>query len=187
MKFAQLCLKRHAEKRPAIGEDVIDFMWEFGLPVDRFWGNRFIGRSVPALSLRQAIILEEDRHNLITNDVKRYFDRVQDHQRAIPLMLIWSAGETRLGSLRKQQVPVLITSASIGLALSTVPEARDHPQHTLLTAISAFRDSIPSLFLSKNKIFETNCWSSKRYTTGTITQPELLRRLSEMRFYSWAG
>jgi hypothetical protein len=51
---------------------------ESGIRVDRFWVNRFVWRNVATLRIRQTNSLEEDRHNVIADNVKYYFDCVND-------------------------------------------------------------------------------------------------------------
>jgi hypothetical protein len=48
---------------PATAGNVIDFIWESGVRVNRFWVKPFVGRHIATFSLRQATFLEEDRHS----------------------------------------------------------------------------------------------------------------------------
>jgi hypothetical protein len=113
--------------------------------------NRLVGHSPVTCSLCQAIFLEEDWHNIIADGIKVYFDWVKHHLQIVPSMLIWTANEAK-----KQQVLTLIVSANTGPGLITVPEIRCDSQVTFLIAISAFGDSIQSLFLSKHNTSEKN-------------------------------
>jgi hypothetical protein len=115
-----------------------------------------VGWNAATVCLHQAIFLEEDRRNIIADDVKHYFDCIKNHLRAGPLMPIWNADETRIGSPPKQQVPAVVVFASTGPGLITAPESRDDSQLTFLTASSVFGGAIPPLFLSESQTFEKN-------------------------------
>jgi hypothetical protein len=140
-------------------------------------GEPFGWRSLATLRLRQVTFLEENCHNIIVDDIKLYFDCVKHHLQTIPSVFIWTANEARVGSPKKQQVLVLIVSVSTGPGLITVPESRLDSQLTLLIAISRFTDSIPSLFLSKNKTSEKNRLAEEQqgeeddYTIRTSLKP----------------
>jgi hypothetical protein len=101
-----------------------------------------VGRNVATLRFRQASFLEEDRYNVITGDVKRYFDCVKDYLRTIPSVFVWNVDETRIGSPKKRQVPIVIISARTAAGLVTVPESRGDSQLRLLTTISPVGDSM---------------------------------------------
>jgi hypothetical protein len=137
-------------------EHIIDFLWESGARVDTFWANRFMGRDVATLPVHQATFLEGDRHKAVVDGIKRYFDCAKSRLRTVPSMAAWNADQTRFGPTKKRQVPILIISASTRSEIITPRENRDHPQLTLLTAISALGDSISGLFLSKTETFEKN-------------------------------
>jgi hypothetical protein len=183
----QFCLKRQAEKRPASVEDVIEFMGESGVQVDRFWGNRFVVRNSGTLTLRQATYLEEDRHTVVADDLKRYFDCAANHLQTIPSQFVWNPDETRVGAPKKQKAPRVTVSVETGPEPITVPESRDDSQLTLLTAISAFGDSIPPLFITKNKTFEKNLLAQQQLFEGhdyTIrTAPKTF--MTEVLFIDW--
>jgi hypothetical protein len=119
------CLKRQAEKQPVSVENVIDFMRESGVQVDRFWVHRFLKRNVDTLALREASFLEKDRHNVITDDLKRYFHCVESQIRTVPSPFAWNTDETRVGAPTKQQAPRVIIAAHTGPEVITVPEIRD--------------------------------------------------------------
>jgi hypothetical protein len=82
-----------------------------------------------------------------------------------------------IGSPKKQKVPVVNTYANTSPGLTTVAESPDDSQHTLLTNISTFGDSIPLLFLSKRDFLKRIDWPSNRDMKNTITQKELLWRI----------
>jgi hypothetical protein len=104
----QFCLKRQAEKRPASVEDFIEFMGESGVQIDRFWVDRFVERNSATLILRQATYLGQDRHAVVADDLKRYFDCASHHLKTIPSQFVWNADETRVGAPKKQKAPRVI-------------------------------------------------------------------------------
>jgi hypothetical protein len=124
--------------------------------VDRFWVNRFMGHNIATLNLHQAIFREEDIHDGITDDTKRYFDQAQNRMRTFPSTVVGNTDQTKVGSLKRQQVVIITIFIGTGPGLVTVPESRDDSQITLPTTISAFGSPIPLLLLSKNKRFKKN-------------------------------
>jgi hypothetical protein len=150
-----------------------------GVPVDRFWVNRFVEQKAGTLTLGQATCLEEDRHTVVADDLKRYFDCAANHLQTIPSQFVWNPDETRVGAPKKQKAPRVIVSIQTGPEPITVPEIRDDSQLTLLTAISAFGDSIPPLFITKNKTFEKKSISA----TAVIRRPRLYDSNCSKDFY----
>jgi hypothetical protein len=122
--------------------------------VGRFWVTRIVERNTEKLALRQAVFLEKDRYNVNSNDVKAYFDRCRTQLAMIPFPFVSNADETQVGAPKKRQPLRVLVSAQTGPGHITVPETRDDPQLTLLTATSAFGDSAPPSFVSKNTAFE---------------------------------
>jgi hypothetical protein len=95
-------------------------------------------------------------HNAVADGMKGDFDCVKSHTRTVLSMVVWSADQTRAGSPKKRQVPIVTMAARTGLELATARENRDHSQLTLLRVISALGASVSRLFLSKTKTFEKN-------------------------------
>ena len=152
--LVELCLKRQAERNPLTVEDVIEFMGAKGRQVDRFWVNRFVERHNQKLALQQAILMEKARHDVSADDLKLYFTHLSEHMQKVPSPFVWNADETRIGAPKKQRAPEVIVAKETRPGTTTVPEERDDTQLTLLTAISAFGDSIPPLIISKNQTYE---------------------------------
>jgi hypothetical protein len=71
---------------------------------------------------------------------------------------------------------------------TTVPAARDDAQLTLLTAISAFADSIPPLIISRNQTFEKSILTERQLDEGhdyvIRNGPKTLR--TEVLFIDWS-
>jgi hypothetical protein len=67
---------------------------------------------------------------------------------------VWNADETRIGKPKKQETPDVSISATTKTGTVTIADEREDNQLTVLTAISAFEDSIPPLFITGNKAFE---------------------------------
>jgi hypothetical protein len=130
-------------------------MREADKQIDRFWVNRFMERNAENLALRQAPFLEEDRHNVDPDEIKSCLNCCKDRLKTIRYMFVWNVDKTRVRAAKKQQAPNVIVSSQAGPGLITVPENRADSQLTLLAGISAFGDSTPPFFISKNKMFET--------------------------------
>jgi hypothetical protein len=186
-KLVQFCLLRQADRHPAAVEDVIDYMKESGAQVDRFWVRRFVERNADVLAIRQATLLEEDRHNVSPDDLRNYFDSVARRLKTIPSPFVWNADETRVGAPKKLQPPQVIVSSKSGPEPITVPAIRDDSQLTLLTAISAFGDSIPPFFLSRNQTFEKGLLAQQMFFEGhdymIRTAPKSF--MTELLFIDW--
>jgi hypothetical protein len=150
----QFCLFRQSQKSPVTIQDAIDFLNENGVQVDRFGVWRFVDRNSEVFTFQQAISLEKDRHDVSSDDLKRYFEAMMVHLRTVPSIFVWNADETRVGAAKKQTRPEVIVDARTQAGTVTIAQERDDSQLTMLTAISAFGDSLPPMFITKNKTFE---------------------------------
>jgi hypothetical protein len=107
------------------------------------------------LCFQKAQLLDKDRHDVSPDEVRNYFDTVAGQLKAIPSPFVQNVDETRVGC-----------STDTKPGSITVPEKQDDAQLTLLTAISAFRDSICPLFISKLKIFEKAFLAAQKLCEG---------------------
>jgi hypothetical protein len=186
-KLIALVLTRQAERNPMTVEDVIEFMARDGRQVDRFWVYRFVEHNADKLALHEAVLLEEARQQVSADDLTRYFDVAAAHLNDVPSLFVWNADETRIGSPKKQHAPQVIVSTDTPPGITTVAAMRDDAQMTLLTAISAFGDSIPPLIISKNQTFEKVLLADRELYEGhdyTIrTAPKTF--ITEVLFIDW--
>jgi hypothetical protein len=120
--------------------------------VDRFWVTRFGERNNNKLALQEAVLIEKERHKVLGDDLKRYFEAVDSHLKKVPSLFVCNADETRIGPPKKQHTLLVIVSKDTRLGTTTVLEARDDAQSTLLAATSALGDSIPPRIISKTKM-----------------------------------
>jgi hypothetical protein len=122
--------------------------------VDRFWIRNFVMRHKEQLCLQKARVLEKDRYNVFPDEVRSYFDAVASQLKVIPSPFVWNVDETMVGCPKRIAQPEVIVATNTKPGSVTMPEERDDPQLTLLTAISAFGDSTCPLFISKSKTFD---------------------------------
>jgi hypothetical protein len=184
----QFCFRRQAENFPATFEDVIDFMRELKVIVDRFGVRRFLEGNAATLTLHQSTFLEKERHAVRREALQSYFECAAEHLKTVPPLFVWNTDEIRVGAPKKQQAPLVIVAATTPAdATVTVPEIRDDSELTLLTAISAFGDSIPPLFISKNKTFEKTALVARQLFEGhdytMRTAPKTC--ITEVLFIDW--
>jgi hypothetical protein len=77
-------------------------------------------------------------------------------------LFIWSANETGVGIPKKCHSPQVIVAKQTRPRTVAVPKERDDSQLTMLTAISAFEDSTPPMFISKNKTFRSEALAEQQ-------------------------
>jgi hypothetical protein len=107
---------------------------------------------------QKARVLENDRHDVSPDKLRSYFDTVADQLKVIPSPFVCKVDETRVGCPKRIAQPEVIVATNRKPGSVTVLEEWDDAQLTLLTAISAFRDSTCPLSISKLKTFEkTSC------------------------------
>jgi hypothetical protein len=165
-EVVRFCLTRQHERAPATFTDVIDFLKTKGVAVDRFWVRHFVQRQQERLCAQKAKILDKERHDVSPDDVRRYFQTLDGQLKSIPSAFVWNADETRVGCPKKSSAPEVIVAANTRPGSVTIPEVRDDAQLTLLTAISAFGDSTPPLFISKLKTFEEPLLATQKLYSG---------------------
>jgi hypothetical protein len=153
-RLVQCCLPRQAENDPVTIQDAIDFMNQNGLQIDRFWVYRFIKRNGETFTKQTAILSEKERREVSEQNIKSYSDAIVLHLQKVPSVFVWDAAETRVGSAKRRSSPEVIAAKDIQPGSVIVADERDDGQLTLLTAISAFGDSIPPMFITKNKTFD---------------------------------
>jgi hypothetical protein len=127
-----------------------------GVSVDRFWVRNFVMRCKEQLCFQKARVLEKDRHDASSDEVRSYFNTAAGQFKAIPSPFVWNVDEARVGCPKRIAQPEVIVATNTKPGSITVPEERDDAQLTLLTAISAFGVSTCPLFISKLKTFEKN-------------------------------
>jgi hypothetical protein len=104
-----------------------------------------------------------------------------------PSLSVRNADGTRVGASKKEQGPLVIVSVRTHLKTCiTVAQTCDDAQLALLTAISAFGDSIPPLFISKSKSFEKQAdqqlFEHRNYTIRTAPK----NFMTEVLFIDWS-
>jgi hypothetical protein len=128
-------------------------MAQNGTQINRFWINRSVKRKNNVFTIQTANLLEKERHNISEEDVRNYFDTVLVQLKKISSLFVCNADETRIGFAKKCLSPQVILVKQTRLRTVIVSKGRNDSQLTMLTAISAFGDSIPPTFISKNKTF----------------------------------
>jgi hypothetical protein len=78
------------------------------------------------------------------------------HLQKVSSFFVWNADETRVGKPKKQEALDVVVSPTMKTGPVTIAEECDDSQLRVLTAISAFGDSVPLFFITKNKTFEKN-------------------------------
>jgi hypothetical protein len=134
----RFCLRRQQERQPVTFSDVIDYLGEKLIVVGRFWAYRFVSRHSQILAVQRARYLKKDHHNVSADDIMVYFDSISVQLTSIPSVFFWNSDETRVGSAKHMSPPEVIVASGTKPGSVTIPEVRDDPQLTLLTAISAF-------------------------------------------------
>jgi hypothetical protein len=87
--------------------------------------------------------------------MKSFLEAVSLHVQKGPSTFVWNADETRVGAPKREARPEVIVASRTDPETLTVAEERDDNQLSVLTAISAFGGSIPPMFISKRKTFES--------------------------------
>jgi hypothetical protein len=131
----------------------IDFMTQNHSQINRFEINRFVKRNNNVLTIQTANLLEKERHQVSEEDLRYYFDTVSIQSEKVPSLLLWNADETRVGIPKKCASSQVIVAQQTRPRIVTVPNERDDSELIMLTAITAFGDSTPPMFISKNKTF----------------------------------
>jgi hypothetical protein len=134
--------------------------------VNRFWVRNFVMRHKEQLCFQKARVLEKDRHDVSSDEVRSYFDTVAGQFKAIPSPFVWKVDETRVGCPKWIPQPEAIVATNTKPGSVKVPEERDDAQLTLLMAISAFGDSTCPLFVSKLKTFEKALLAAQKLYEG---------------------
>jgi hypothetical protein len=147
-------LQRQAEKKPVTVQAPIDFVNERRTPVDRLSVKRFVERNRAMIIFQHTRFIEKERHEVSEEYIKRYFEAPTIHLQNLPSFFVWNADERRVGKRKNQEAPDATVSATAKSGTVTIVEERDDGQLTVLTAISASGNSIPPLFITRNKPFE---------------------------------
>jgi hypothetical protein len=96
----RFCLRRQQEQQPVTFFDVIDYLGEKSIVVDRFWVHRFVDRQSQMLAVQRAKCLEKDRHDVSADDIRVYFESISAQLTSIPSAFQKNADETRVGSAK---------------------------------------------------------------------------------------
>jgi hypothetical protein len=145
--------------------------------MNRFWINRFVKRNNNVLTIRPLNLLEKERHNVSEEDLRNYVDTMSIRFEKIPSLFVWNADETRVGTSKKCASPQVIVAKQTQPRTVTVAKGCDDSQLTIRTAISAFADSPPSMFMSKNKTFISEAVAEQPFITIMATSLEILPKL----------
>jgi hypothetical protein len=121
--FVRFCLQRQQERQPITFSDVIDYLGEESMVVDRFWVYRFVSRHSQMLAVRQARYLEKDSHDVSADDIRMYFESISAQFTSIPSAFFWNVDETRVGSA-KYMSPLFALISGQGLS-ELNPSARE--------------------------------------------------------------
>jgi hypothetical protein len=127
-RFMQFCLRHQPERNPVTVEESIEFLGEQGMQVDRSWMTRFVEHNESKLALQETVSIEKERHEISVDDLKRYFPTVDSSLKKVPSLFVWNGNETRIGSPKKQHIPLVIVSKDTRPGTTTVPAARDDAQ-----------------------------------------------------------
>jgi hypothetical protein len=98
--------------------------------------------------------LEREPAEILENNLNHYFDTVMIRLQNALSRFVWNADETRAQISEMHVAPDLIVAKQTPPGTVTITEEHNDSQMTLLAWIPAFEDSIPPLFISKNKTFE---------------------------------
>jgi hypothetical protein len=145
----RFCLRRQQERQLVTFSDVIDYLGEKLIVVDRFWVYQFVSRHIQMLALQWANYLEKDRHDVSADDIRVSFESINAQLTSIPSEFFWNADETRVGSVKLMSPSDVIVASGTKPSSVIIPEIRDDAQLTLLMAILAFADSTYPYFISK--------------------------------------
>jgi hypothetical protein len=105
----------------------------------------------------------------------------------VPSLFVWNAYETRIGSPKKQRPPQVIVAKDAPLGTTTVAAVGDDAQLTLLTAISAFGDSIPPRIITKNRTYEKYLLAEHQLCEGHdyVIRNAAKTFITEVLFIQW--
>jgi glycine cleavage system regulatory protein len=81
------CLILQSEKTPVIVQDIIDFMNDNGVQINRLWVRKFNERSNEVLTFQQMRIFETKR-TVSEDDLQRSFDAFAVHLRHEPSLFV---------------------------------------------------------------------------------------------------
>jgi 4-hydroxybenzoate polyprenyltransferase len=165
----------------------IDFLAQNGTQINRFWINRLVKRNNNVIAIQTANLLRKERHNVSEEDLCNYFDTVSIQLEKVPSLFVWNADETRVGIPKKCASPQVIVAKQTRPRTVRVPKERDDNQLTTLTAISAFGDSNPPMFISKSKIFLSEVLIEQQLYHGHdyIIRNSAKTFITEVLFIDW--
>jgi hypothetical protein len=147
-------LQGQQNRTPATIQDAIDFVQSRGCSVDRLWLYHKLERHGSEVTQMKPIALDPGRHFVDPKEVSRYFRELEEIVADIPSLFIWNVDETRVGSPKKGIIPTVIVSPKTNPKSLTISQYKDDAQLIMVAAISAFGDSTPPMFISKNITFE---------------------------------
>jgi hypothetical protein len=107
-RLIELCLRRQLERNRVTTNDAIEFVREAGKQVDRFWVYRFVECNKDKLAVQETVLMEKERRAVSADDLERHFEAVGVHLKDVPLLFVWNADETKIGSPKKQRPPQVI-------------------------------------------------------------------------------
>jgi hypothetical protein len=186
-ELVRFCLTCQHDKAPVTVSDMINLLAVQDVSVDRFWVRNFVMRHKEQLGFQKARVLEKDRHDVSPNEARSYFDTVAGKLTAFPSPFVWNVYETRVGCPKRIAHSEVIVATNTKPGSVTVPEERNDAQLTLLTAISAFGDSICPLFISKLKTFEKAILAAQKVYEGHDCAIRSAPRafITEVLFIGW--
>jgi hypothetical protein len=124
----RFCLQAEQERQPVTFSDVIDYLGEKSVVVDRFWVYQFVSRHRQMLAVQRAQHLEEDRHDVPADDIRVYFESISGQITSIPSAFQKNADETRVGSAKHMSPPDVIVASGTKPGSVPIPEIRDDAQ-----------------------------------------------------------
>jgi hypothetical protein len=186
-ELIQYCLHGQHNRTPVTIQGAIDFVQSLGHSIDRYWVYRFLERHKTELTQMKPMALEPERHFVDSGEVTEYFRVLKESIEGVPSLFIWNVDETRVAGPKKGTVPMVIVSAKTNRNLLTISQPKDNTQLTMVAAISAFGDSTPPLFISKNVSMRRKSWQTYSFSEVMTTQFGILTALLLMKYYLSIG
>jgi hypothetical protein len=135
-EIIRFCLSRQHNRVSVTILDLVDLLGRNEINLDRLRVRNFV-----VLCFQKAAVIEKGQSDVSSDDMTRCCDPLGEQVKSIPSPFVWNMDGTRAESSKKITPPEAVVAINPKFGWVPVAGAGDDPPLSLLTSISALRDS----------------------------------------------